>query len=341
MSSSLVTAPPRPIESLVGTKLNDRWTLVELLARQEFQTGSCFSVGYKVEDNKGGIAYAKILDFSRALQDDDTALSLRRMTDAYVFELDLLKICAGLKLTRIIRGLDYGDFPCNGVPLSRLYFIVFEIAETGDLRKYVNTEGAGPLSWRFQLLRDITSGLRQLHVNGVLHQDLKPSNVLLTAPVTAKLGDLGRAYCKTLASPHDELPRPGAFHYAPPEQLYWNPDQMGLDRRQAGDLYLLGSMLDYFITGAPTTLRLIDALQDVHRPFPLDANGWRGYFLDVLPYLKVAHSFITKAFDTKCREILDASGCSEKLSEPITLLFKYATNPRPRIARSSSQPEND
>jgi hypothetical protein len=38
-------AVTRPIESLAGIALNDRWKVVELVQRQSFQTGSIFSVG--------------------------------------------------------------------------------------------------------------------------------------------------------------------------------------------------------------------------------------------------------------------------------------------------------
>src|ERR1700674_4589394 len=104
-----------------------------------------------------------------------------------------------------------------------------------------------------------------------------------------KLEGLWRAHCDAMTAPHDEHQRPGAFYYAPPEQIYDHHFDDRSAYRMAGDLYLLGSMLDFFLTGTPTTVRLMDALEEVHRPFVIEQNGWRGFFTDIVPHLQAAH----------------------------------------------------
>lgn len=327
---------PRPIEQLVGTVLNDRWKIAELLPKASFQTGSCFSVGYVVEDsqNSDSKAFAKVLDFSQALQQPDTASALNEMTQSYIFERSLLELCGKHNLTRVVRGLDYGDLARSDVPLGKLFFIVFEIAE-GDVRKFVNLNGGGQLSWRVRTLKDIALGLSQLHGKRAFHQDLKPSNVLIFDQGNiAKLGDLGRAHCHGLPAPHDGHSRPGAFHYAPPEQVYDHQMQDTLIYRHAGDMYLLGSMLDFFVTKKPTTVRLIEALDEVHKPFVVRQNGWRGFFVDVLPHLHAAYGTLVHDFSQNLKHLLglhSQSASAAKLVEEITCLYKYATNPDPLL----------
>ena len=317
----------RPIEKLSGQQLNARWTVLELVQRNSFQTGSCFSVGYIVANSNGGKAFAKILDFSRALQANNTVDALKEMTEAYVFERDLLEICNGLNLTRVVKGLDHGEIPCKDVPLGKLFFLVFEVAD-GDIRRYMSSNSKSYLSWRLGILHDAAIGLNQLHAKKIFHQDLKPSNILVFEDGTrSKLADLGRAHFGELSAPHDNARRPGAFYYAPPEQIYQYHAPERVAARLAGDLYLLGSMLDFFVTGKPTTVRLIDALKDEHRPFVHNANGWRGFFLDVLPHLQDAHAALVVEFAKAVHDTLDETQAG--LANELVTLFVYSTNPDP------------
>jgi len=107
----------RPIETLAGTTLNGKWLITELLPQAAFQTGSCFSVGYRVTGPDGSRAFAKVLDFSAALQQKDTARALSEMTDAYIFERTLLEMCGSSGMSRVVKGLDSGDIAFKDVPL--------------------------------------------------------------------------------------------------------------------------------------------------------------------------------------------------------------------------------
>jgi eukaryotic-like serine/threonine-protein kinase len=226
------------------------------------------------------------------------------MIEAYLFERELLKLCAGLNLTKVIKWLDYGEMEVDNVPLRKLYLIISGIAE-GDVRKYMSENGPGYLSWRLEVLHNIATGLHQLHKKGIFHQDVKPLNVLLFANGNlAKLGDLGRAHCRELSAPHDDVQRPGAFYYAPPEQLYDFQPADRLPYRQSADLYLLGSMLDFFVTGEPTTVRLVRELAHIHRPFTMDHKGWRGFFADVLPFLQASHADLVTSFHHHVRGLI-------------------------------------
>ena len=71
--------------------------------------------------------------------------------------------------------------------------LVFEICEI-DLKNYMDQRnGIIQLPHIKSMLRDLFSGLAYCHSQKVLHRDLKPQNLLLTAGGTLKLADFGLA----------------------------------------------------------------------------------------------------------------------------------------------------
>ncbi|GAB6165561.1 hypothetical protein JCM19992_15610 [Thermostilla marina] len=110
-------------------------------------------------------------------------------------------------------------------------WIILELMR-GNLQRSVET---GPIDLDF--LRDVLSGTLQalefLHANGVIHGDIKPSNLLLDAQGRVKLGDFGLARRATDAS--GSLLK-GTTKYMAPELISDQFGQVG----PASDLYSLG-----------------------------------------------------------------------------------------------------
>ena len=94
---------------------------------------------------------------------------------------------------------------------------------------------------------DIARGLMVVHEAGIIHRDVKPSNILLCPSGVAKLGDFG---CAKDVHSDDALTESnfgmGSLPYVSPEQA---TDARSVDDR--ADVYGLGATLYHFLAGRP------------------------------------------------------------------------------------------
>jgi len=100
-------------------------------------------------------------------------------------------------------------------------YIVMNYAEHGDMFKVMKGYKSGriPTEVGKKWFAQIALGVEYLHSQGIVHMDLKPDNVFLTAAGDVIIGDFGRSV--EFDSTRPTLPAiPGTVHYAPPEALY-------------------------------------------------------------------------------------------------------------------------
>ncbi len=81
---------------------------------------------------------------------------------------------------------------------SGLFYIVMELLEGQDLQSFLRTHPKLPLARTLEIIRPIASALYTAHCMGIVHRDVKPSNVFLSYPNGAaievpKLLDFGLA----------------------------------------------------------------------------------------------------------------------------------------------------
>lgn len=272
-----------PAKRLKGLTLNDKWYVEELIVLAANQTGGHFSVGYKVKTESGDQGFLKALDYHTALQAPDPATVIQALTEAFNFERAVLQRCRDRKLDRVVKAIEDGttriDF--DGAQHT-IQYLIFELAD-GDVRKQLDLLKSFDLAWILRSLHHIATGLKQLHGEGIAHQDLKPSNVLIFNNAISKIGDLGRSAYQGHTPPHENYTIPGDISYAPPEQLYgFVPQEWNL-RRLGCDAYQLGSLVVFFFTGISMTALWARELHPSHFP-----GRWNGTFEDVLPYLRQA-----------------------------------------------------
>lgn len=122
-------------------------------------------------------------------------------------------------------------------------YLVSELMEGGDLADRLARSGRPDVPAALRLALEICAGLKHAHARGVVHRDVKPDNVWLTASGTAKLGDFGLALLLDAPAPTGRIA--GSVGYMPPEQALGRP----VDAR--ADLYALGATLYELLTGAP------------------------------------------------------------------------------------------
>ena len=129
---------------------------------------------------------------------------------------------------------------------SKQPYLVQELMGGGDVEGLLEAAD-GPLSLEQSLEIAIATcrGLEFAHAQGVVHRDLKPGNVWLSADGSAKIGDFGLAIslAKSRLTGHGMMV--GTVAYMPPEQA------LGGEVTPQADLYSLGAMLYELITGEP------------------------------------------------------------------------------------------
>lgn len=199
--------------------------------------------------------------------------------------------------------------------VNEVQYLIFEAASS-DVRQQIRISGTLTLSWIVSCLHDIAVAVRQLHRISIAHQDVKPSNVLIITDDNFKLGDLGRSSAPDLNIAHDEEVIPGDPSYASIELVYQHVSSNYIQRRQGADLYQLGSLLYYFITGAPILPVLIEKLNDVHKPV-----NWSSDYYQVLPFLQQAFSELLFEFE---------ADVPDKFQDDIRNLVKYLCEPDPK-----------
>ncbi len=129
-------------------------------------------------------------------------------------------------------------------------FIAFEFVEGTNIRTIVENQGVFPLPQAITYLIQITHALDHAAFHGVIHRDVKPSNILITKEGRAKLIDMGLARLLKPTDPGDDLTASGVtlgtFDYISPEQAR---DPRNADIRS--DIYSLGCTFFFMLAGRP------------------------------------------------------------------------------------------
>ena len=122
------------------------------------------------------------------------------------------------------------------------YFIVMELMD-GSLGDWV---GKLPLEQAEWVFREVAEGLKHIHDNEYVHQDIKPSNILLRYDAEgkireAKIADFGLAI--SLNTEGSSFLIGGTKGFQAPEVV------QGGNPTQASDIYSLGSTFYHVLTG--------------------------------------------------------------------------------------------
>lgn len=122
------------------------------------------------------------------------------------------------------------------------HYIVMEYVPGHSLKDKIRDEGALKISDAVTISKDIASGLAHAHLNNLVHCDIKPHNILMTADGHAKIADFGIARAVTESTMTYSGNVIGSVHYFSPEQA------QGGTITPKSDVYSLGVVMYEMLT---------------------------------------------------------------------------------------------
>lgn len=129
---------------------------------------------------------------------------------------------------------------------GNIHYIVMELIDGRTLNELIRDEGPLPYTRVIEITKQIAAALSVAHKNQLIHRDIKPHNVMMTADGTAKITDFGIAKAinsSTLADTIGSGGVMGSVHYFSPEQA------RGGYVDEKSDIYSLGIVMYEMLTG--------------------------------------------------------------------------------------------
>ena len=235
--------PLRPGELIAG------YTIESVIAR------GGMGVVYRARHGELGRSVAlKVIAAERA---SDPAFRERFVREA--------RLAASLDHPHVIPIFEAGDDA--GVP-----FIAMRLVDGGDLASLIEVEGRLEPELAVRLVEQAAAGLDAAHARGLVHRDVKPANLLLSADRHVYVSDFGAAKSSDAQRPAtDPAEWIGTAGYAAPEQMRGEQ----LDGR--ADVYALGCVLALALGGEPPP-GLAAVLDRARAQRPADRYGSAGAF---------------------------------------------------------------
>ncbi|GAA0176206.1 non-receptor serine/threonine protein kinase [Lithospermum erythrorhizon] len=230
------------------------------LIRSEDEDGNKMVNQYIREYKIGAGSYGKVVLYRN--QDDGKHYAIKSFHKSHLLKLRvapsetamsdvlrevmIMKILSHPNIVNLVEVIDD--------PTMDHFYMVLEYVEG----KWVCEGAAGDLGEdkARKYLRDIVCGLMYLHAHDIVHGDIKPDNLLVTASDTVKIGDF--SVSQVFEDGNDELRRsPGTPVFTAPECC------LGLTYRgRAADTWAVGVTLYYMVFGNYPFLG--DTLQDTY-----------------------------------------------------------------------------
>jgi len=251
-----------PKSILISTALMTTmwWTLTVGLSsiacyvihRLRSEVSSIRSLGqYQLERKLGEGAMGVVYQATHGMLKRPTAVKLLRpelggrdVQDLFRREVQLT---ATLKHPHTITIYDYGRTP------EGLFYYAMELLEGASLQEVVDATGPQPVSRVVRILRDVALALDEAHSVGLIHRDVKPSNIMLARQGgeydVVKVVDFGlvkRLQDDDDPATGDTRSIKGTPHYLSPEGVN-TPQEV--DARS--DIYALGAVGYCLLTGRP------------------------------------------------------------------------------------------
>jgi serine/threonine protein kinase len=227
-----------------------------------------------------------------------------------------------------------------------LHFIAFEFVEGVTLRDEIDRLGTVAATDCVRYMSHLAAGLQHAADRGVVHRDVKPSNIIITPDGRAKIIDMGLARQMDLQPVNGGVTQSGVtlgtFDYISPEQA--------LDPRRAdvrSDLYSLGCAFYHALTGRPPVPEGTAAkkLQAHQHEAPIDPRELNPAVPDDVAIVlsKLMMKDPAKRYQTPLELIADLTEISATWRLPlegsaIHPILPHSDRPLPSVLRSADLP---
>ena len=212
-------------------------------------------------------------------------------------------------------------------------YLVMQYIAGGSLQEKLDREGPFDVAEVLRIGLQTARGLAAAHAQGLIHRDVKPSNILLDEGIErALLTDFGLARTEDDVCVTRTGHNPGTPHYMSPEQIKGEP----LDPRS--DLFSLGCVLYSLCTGGPpfradSTYAVLRCVTDENPPFVREIN----------PNIPAWLEDIVMRLLEKSREdrFQTAEEVAELLEQCLAHVQQPATTPLPVVKATSTTGRDD
>lgn len=211
---------------------------------RESKTAANQIPGYKVLGKLGSGAMAVVYK-GRQLSLDRT-VAIKVLPKRFAEKADYIrrfykegKLAAKLNNNNIVQAIDVGE-------AGGLYYFVMEYVEGKTLHDDLSKGKVFGEAEALEIIIQLAHALEHAHVQGMVHRDVKPKNVMINTAGIVKLADMGLAReTDDIKSAKSEKGKAfGTPYYIAPEQIRGEID---IDGR--ADIYALGATLFHMVTG--------------------------------------------------------------------------------------------
>ena len=207
-------------------------------------------------------------------------ISLEKLTDGIYYFIDNYKRVKNMTIDVFIEKLGYEDykekFKANGITqfgiLSSLDLEILEEVFPSNIAasimrdvRMINNE-----DYQYYILlliiKDLAKGFKYTHSRGIIHNDIKPSNIMIDRKNTPRIVDFGVS-CELLLKKNYCESSAGTLNFFPPEITE------GDERYPASDMWSLGVTLYFAAKGnLPYNIRSYHALKELEPPKSKTSN---------------------------------------------------------------------